>query len=84
VLADVTIFVPRPQGYQADRLQLSKDEEGETGPDAEVTKEDQDKINSFSRLHNRERVLEEQLKGKQVREILLLRFKPCNSSSIAP
>lgn len=44
---------------------LSKEEEGEVGPDAEVTKEDQDKINSFSRLHNRERLLEEELQGKQ-------------------
>jgi hypothetical protein len=50
-----------------DHLQLSKEEEGESGPDAEVTKDDQDKINSFSRLHNRERIIEEQLQTKQVR-----------------
>jgi len=31
-----------------------------------VTKEDQDKINAFSSLHNRERALEEELQIKQV------------------
>jgi hypothetical protein len=36
-----------------------------------VTKEDQDKINCFSRLHNKERLLEEELQGKQVRKISL-------------
>jgi hypothetical protein len=51
-------------------LQLSKEEEGEAGPDAQVTKEDQDKINAFSRLHNRERGLEEELQAKQVGGIL--------------
>lgn len=33
----------------------------------EVRREDQEKINRFSRLHQRETVLEEQLKAKQVR-----------------
>lgn len=46
--------------------QLSKDEESST-PDAEVTREDQDKINAFSRLHNREKRYEEELEHKQVR-----------------
>jgi prefoldin subunit 4 len=32
-----------------------------------VRREDQDKINRFSRLHQREALLEEQLKAKQVR-----------------
>lgn len=45
--------------------QLSKDEEAST-PDAEVTREDQDKINAFSRLHNREKKYEEELERKQV------------------
>lgn len=54
--------------YCTDQFQLSREEEGETGPDTEVTKEDQDKINSFSRLHNRERILEEELQGKLVRQ----------------
>ncbi|KAJ5625134.1 Prefoldin subunit 4 [Penicillium lagena] len=45
---------------------LSKDEEGAGGSeDNEVRREDQEKINRFSRLHQRETVLEEQLKGKQ-------------------
>lgn len=56
--------------------QLSKEEEGESGPDTEVSKEDQDKINSFSRLHNRERFLEEELQSKQVSDVLLPRSKP--------
>lgn len=46
---------------------LSKDEEAATGTeDTEVRREDQDKINRFSRLHQRETVLEERLKAKQV------------------
>lgn len=32
-----------------------------------MRREDQDKINRFSRLHQREKVLEEELKAKQVR-----------------
>jgi len=44
---------------------LSKEEEGEGSTDNEVTREDQDKINAFSRLHQREKVLEEELQGKQ-------------------
>lgn len=34
--------------------------------DLEVRREDQDKINSFSRLHQREILLEEDLKSKAV------------------
>jgi hypothetical protein len=48
-------------------IQLSKEEEGEGNADAEVTREDQDKINAFSRLHRREKMLEEELQTKQVR-----------------
>lgn len=44
---------------------LSKDEEGEGTIDAEVTREDQDKINVFSKLHNRVKLLEEELHLKQ-------------------
>ncbi|OKL64399.1 hypothetical protein UA08_01126 [Talaromyces atroroseus] len=45
---------------------LSKDEEASAGgEDNEVRREDQEKINRFSRLHQRETVLEERLKGKQ-------------------
>lgn len=35
----------------------------------EVRREDQDKINRFSRLHQRELLLEDELKLKHVREL---------------
>jgi hypothetical protein len=44
-------------------LQLSKDEEGE---ETEVRREDQDKINRFSTLHQREKLLQAELKTKEV------------------
>ncbi|RDW90133.1 tubulin-binding prefolding complex subunit GIM3 [Aspergillus mulundensis] len=46
---------------------LSKEDEAAIGSseDNEVRREDQEKINRFSRLHQRETVLEEKLKGKQ-------------------
>ncbi|KAI9158623.1 MFS-type efflux pump MFS2 [Paramyrothecium foliicola] len=44
------------------RRMLSK--EDETPDEVEVRREDQDKINRFSRLHQRELALEEELKGK--------------------
>lgn len=40
------------------------------GEEVEVRKEDQDRINRFSRLHQRETLLEEKLKTKQVRRPL--------------
>ncbi|KAL8688743.1 MAG: hypothetical protein Q9218_005419 [Villophora microphyllina] len=44
---------------------LSKEDEVAVGKDEkEVRREDQDKINKFSRLHQRETLLEEELKGK--------------------
>lgn len=43
------------------------------GDEKEVRKEDQDRINRFSRLHSKEKLVEEDLKIKQVRiEILHL------------
>jgi hypothetical protein len=48
---------------ETDRTQLAKEDEATP----EVTKEDQSKINSFSRLHQREINLEEELKAKHVR-----------------
>lgn len=43
------------------------------GDEKEVRKEDQDRINRFSRLHSKEKLVEEDLKTKQVRiEILHL------------
>ncbi|KAL1980014.1 hypothetical protein VTN96DRAFT_4811 [Rasamsonia emersonii] len=44
---------------------LSKEDEASAGDDTEVRREDQDKINRFSRLHQRESMLEEQLKAKR-------------------
>ncbi|MCJ1332370.1 hypothetical protein MMC10_009062 [Thelotrema lepadinum] len=50
------------------RRMLSKEEEASLptsgGEETEVRREDQDKINRFSRLHQREAGLEEELKGK--------------------
>ena len=47
---------------------LSKEDEVAAGGDEnEVRREDQEKINRFSRLHQRESVLEALLQGKQVR-----------------
>ncbi|KAL8730220.1 MAG: hypothetical protein Q9166_004197 [cf. Caloplaca sp. 2 TL-2023] len=44
---------------------LSKEDEVAVGKeDLEVRREDQDKINKFSRLHQREMLLEDELKGK--------------------
>ena len=55
---------------------LSKEDEAAIGnsEDTEVRREDQEKINRFSRLHQRETVLEEKLKGKQVRLSLFFVF----------
>ncbi|KAI9820542.1 MAG: hypothetical protein M1832_003733 [Thelocarpon impressellum] len=47
------------------RRMLTPEDEAATGPeDGEVRREDQDKINRFSRLHQRETLLEEELKTK--------------------
>ncbi|KAG6085126.1 hypothetical protein E4U15_001396 [Claviceps sp. LM218 group G6] len=46
------------------RRMLSKEDEKAAGDEVEVRREDQDKINKFSRLHQRERAIEEQLKEK--------------------
>ncbi|OAA60933.1 copper amine oxidase [Niveomyces insectorum RCEF 264] len=47
------------------RRMLSKEEEAAAGPEVEVRREDQAKINKFSRLHQRELNLEDSLKAKQ-------------------
>lgn len=53
-------------------LELSKEDEATVGKDElEVRREDQDKINKFSRLHQRETALEDELKIKAVRSISL-------------
>jgi hypothetical protein len=56
------------RGSQANltNVQLTKADETSANDENEVRREDQEKINRFSRLHQRETVLEEQLKGKQV------------------
>ena len=46
--------------------ELSKEDEAAMGNELEVRREDQDKINRFSRLHQRETVLEDELKTKAV------------------
>ena len=51
----------------ADVAQLSREEEAAIGEEKEVRKEDQDRINRFSRLHSRQKLLEDELKTKQVR-----------------
>jgi hypothetical protein len=52
-------------------LQLSKDEEGE---ETEVRREDQDKINRFSTLHQKEKLLQAELKTKEVLSNVPLNF----------
>lgn len=47
-----------------DRRQLTKEEEASTGSDIEVRREDQEKINKFSTLHQKETRLEDELKAK--------------------
>ncbi|VBB83721.1 Putative Prefoldin subunit [Podospora comata] len=46
------------------RRMLTKEEEDAVGDEIEVRREDQDKINKFSRLHSHELTLEEELKVK--------------------
>ncbi|KAK4163017.1 Prefoldin subunit-domain-containing protein [Cladorrhinum sp. PSN259] len=46
------------------RRMLTKEEEDAAGDEIEVRREDQDKINRFSRLHSHELILEEELKAK--------------------
>ncbi|CAG8973317.1 hypothetical protein HYALB_00000079 [Hymenoscyphus albidus] len=47
------------------RRMLSKEDEAKAaGDEVEVRREDQDKINKFSRLHQREIAIEEELKAK--------------------
>ncbi|KAH8769023.1 Gim complex component GIM3-like protein [Diaporthe sp. PMI_573] len=46
------------------RRMLTKDDEQAVGDEVEVRREDQDKINKFSRMHQRELKYEEELKSK--------------------
>ncbi|KAJ0167863.1 Prefoldin subunit 4 [Colletotrichum tanaceti] len=45
-------------------FQLTKADEESVGDEVEVRREDQDKINKFSRLHQRELIIEEELRNK--------------------
>lgn len=48
-------------------MQLTREDEATTGDgEIEVRRDDQDKINKFSRLHQRETLLETELQTKQV------------------
>ncbi|KAK4122771.1 Prefoldin, subunit 4 [Parathielavia appendiculata] len=46
------------------RRMLTKEDEDAMGDEVEVRREDQDKINKFSRLHQHELLIEEELKTK--------------------
>lgn len=55
-----------PTETKLTQQQLSKEDEAATGADEiEVRREDQDKINNFSRLHQRGLNLDDELKAKQ-------------------
>lgn len=64
----VRLLLP-PFRTQFSLPQLSKEDEVAAGDDTEVRREDQEKINRFSRLHQRQTVLEGQLKAKLVRAL---------------
>ena len=62
-----------PQAVTLMNLELSKEDEANVGKDErEVRREDQDKINKFSKLHQRETALEDELKTKAVWETLFV------------
>ena len=55
------------QAVKLIKFELSKEDEANVGKDEqEVRREDQDKINKFSKLHQRETALEDELKTKAV------------------
>jgi hypothetical protein len=56
--------------------QLSKEDEEAAGEEIEVRREDQDKINKFSRLHQHELTIEEELTMKNVSAAALRRGRP--------
>ncbi|KAK4175883.1 hypothetical protein QBC36DRAFT_353540, partial [Triangularia setosa] len=64
------------------RRMLTKEEEDAVGDEIEVRREDQDKINKFSRLHSHELTLEEELKVKNVRN--LSRFQASKAALLNP
>jgi len=55
------------EAFSANDLhQLSREDEEAVGDEIEVRREDQDKINKFSRLHQHELLIKEELKIKTV------------------
>lgn len=56
------------------RVQLTKADEATAGDEVEVRREDQDKINKFSRLHQRELNIQDELKAKMVQTASPFRF----------
>ena len=58
-------YMTSSQNPSLTRCQLTREEEEAMGEEKEVRKEDQDRINRFSRLHSREKLIEEDLKTKQ-------------------
>jgi prefoldin subunit 4 len=68
-MVSIAVLIPPEFALMLTRLsQLSKEDEAAAGSDeVEVRREDQDKINKFSRLHQRELNLEDELKSKHVR-----------------
>ena len=61
-------YIPPRQNFSLTISQLTKEEEG-GNEDMEVRREDQEKINRFSSLHQKETALEEELRGKIVSTI---------------
>ncbi|KAK0254629.1 hypothetical protein LTR91_023709 [Friedmanniomyces endolithicus] len=55
---------------------LSREEEAQIGEEKEVRREDQEKINRFSRLHSREKGIDEQLKAREASNALNVRAAP--------
>lgn len=76
---------PQPSKFRAHTNvdQLSKEDEA-AGEEVEVRREDQDKINKFSRLSSREQVLEEELKAKAVRVPSHSRLSPFSPHTALP
>ncbi|OHF02400.1 prefoldin subunit [Colletotrichum orchidophilum] len=64
------------------RRMLTKADEESVGDEVEVRREDQDKINKFSRLHQRELIIEEELKDKSVSQIPTVRQATSSNVSV--
>ena len=64
--------MPHLQDLPLRNRQLTKEEEASAGgEDMEVRREDQEKINRFSSLHQKETLLEEELRAKIVSTVPL-------------